>query len=114
MSGTTLSLGLNGVVATTATRRNVLYANKPITLDDAAGLNQSDITLAYNQTYEITDVQKVAWVVSSASLELTLTKGAVEMVVTMTGYFLMSADFDAVKIKNVTSGSSIKARVISN
>ena len=63
---TTVSLGMTAVVATAATRRNVLYASKPITLDDEAGLQQKDVALVYNQEVVVENVEKLTMLVRLA------------------------------------------------
>ena len=111
---TTVSLGMTAVVATAATRRNVLYASKPITLDDEAGLQQKDVALVYNQEVVVENVEKLTTLVTSAPVQVTIAVDDGEIVLTVSDYFLLSAAMDSITVKNVTSGTTAKIRLITN
>jgi len=111
---TTVSLGMTAVVATAATRRNVLYASKPITLDDEAGLQQKDVALVYNQEVVVENVEKLTMLVTSAPVQVTIAVDDGEIVLTVSDYFLLSAAMDSITVKNVTSGTTAKIRLITN
>jgi len=111
---TTVSLGMTAVVATAATRRNVLYASKPITLDDEAGLQQKDVALVYNQEVVVENVEKLTMLVTSAPVQVTIAVDDGEIILTVSDYFLLSAAMDSITVKNVTSGTTAKIRLITN